>query len=165
MALVNLSEAARLTQKSRMTLHRHIKAGKLSVVRDRDGLPQVDTSELIRVYGELKRNVTQKDAVVVQRDTPHIQDELAALKEEITLIRVELKNSVSSIGELKETIKNLTLRLEHKAAIQIPVETETQVLSGRAEDDPEWPKTITSTADITLRNEIRERYNNKKEPH
>ena len=48
MALVSISEAARLVGKSRRTLQRDIVAGKLSKC---DNGQKLDTSELLRVYG------------------------------------------------------------------------------------------------------------------
>ena len=55
MALVSISEAARLVRKSRSTLYKtYIETGKLSVGQDSaTGRPVVDTSELIRVFGAL----------------------------------------------------------------------------------------------------------------
>lgn len=55
MALVSISEAARLVRKSRSTLYKtYIETGKLSVGQDSaTGRPVVDTSELIRVFGGL----------------------------------------------------------------------------------------------------------------
>lgn len=55
MAKHNISEAARLAGKSRSTLHRHIKSGKLSKETDHSGDPVIDTSELKRVYGDLSQ--------------------------------------------------------------------------------------------------------------
>lgn len=54
-ALVSISEAARLVRKSRSTLYKtYIETGKLSVGQDSaTGRPVVDTSELIRVFGAL----------------------------------------------------------------------------------------------------------------
>jgi len=66
MAIVSISEAARLTGKSRRTLQRHIGAGKLSKVAGGDKL---DTSELIRVYGEF-------DGVSLSHVTTHDNNEL-----------------------------------------------------------------------------------------
>ncbi len=55
MALVSISEAARLVRKSRSTLYKtYIETGKLSVGQDSaTGRPVVDTSELIRVFGAI----------------------------------------------------------------------------------------------------------------
>ncbi len=54
-ALVSISEAARLVRKSRSTLYKtYIETGKLSVGQDSaTGRPVVDTSELIRVFGAI----------------------------------------------------------------------------------------------------------------
>lgn len=54
MAKVSISEAARLATISRQTLHKKINAGLLSVERDGVNPPVIDTSELTRVFGELK---------------------------------------------------------------------------------------------------------------
>lgn len=55
MTLVSITEAAELVDKSTQTLYRHIKSGKLS--RESNG--QIQTAELIRVYGELKQHEKQ----------------------------------------------------------------------------------------------------------
>jgi hypothetical protein len=53
MARVSISEAARLTGKSRTTLHRLIKTGELSTCNGERNAKMVDTSELLRVFGPL----------------------------------------------------------------------------------------------------------------
>ena len=54
MALVSISEASRLTNKSRTTVHRYISNGKLSTCTDGKGIKKIDTSELLRVFGAFK---------------------------------------------------------------------------------------------------------------
>ena len=55
MALVNFTQAAKMAGISRSYFHRkYIKQGVLSVTTDADGNKKVDTSELLRVFGELK---------------------------------------------------------------------------------------------------------------
>ena len=55
MAKLTVSGAARAVGLSRQYLYKgYIKTGKLSVDRDERGKPVVDSSELIRVFGELK---------------------------------------------------------------------------------------------------------------
>ena len=48
----NQSEAQRITGKSRTTINKHMKAGKLSFELDQEGNKVIQASELIRVYGE-----------------------------------------------------------------------------------------------------------------
>ncbi len=65
MAQLTISDAARVTGVSRVTLHRYIKAGKLS--RTPDGL--IDTTELLRI-GLVLHSDTLKQPVTVQRPAP-----------------------------------------------------------------------------------------------
>ena len=53
MAIVTISEAARLAGKDRRTVQRHVNKGKLSKAAGPGGFVGVDTSELLRVYGDL----------------------------------------------------------------------------------------------------------------
>ena len=53
MAVVSVSEAARLVKKSRTSLYSAFKSGQLSKTVMPDGSPGVDTSELLRKYGRL----------------------------------------------------------------------------------------------------------------
>ncbi len=55
MARVSISEASRLTGKSRTTLHRLIKAGDLSTCSGERNAKMVDTSELLRVFGPFEQ--------------------------------------------------------------------------------------------------------------
>ena len=66
--IVTIQKATQLTCKSRSTIERHIKQGKLS--RSGDG---IDTSELLRVYGAFVHagdvsNDTSNDNAVTQRE-------------------------------------------------------------------------------------------------
>ena len=53
MAIVSISQAAKLVRKGRQTLYNHNDKGKLSFTKDEEGKPGIDTSELERVYGKL----------------------------------------------------------------------------------------------------------------
>lgn len=54
MALVSISEAARLAGTVRSNLYKsYIETGILSITKDAKGKPKVDTAELLRVFGEL----------------------------------------------------------------------------------------------------------------
>ncbi|RBL98384.1 hypothetical protein C3R74_13835 [Acidithiobacillus ferridurans] len=68
MAKVTVSEAARLVGLARQNLYKnYINEGKISVDRDHLGNPKIDTSELIRVFGEIRmtHNVSSEE----QRET------------------------------------------------------------------------------------------------
>jgi hypothetical protein len=53
MALVSITEAARLVRKNRSTIYRDIERGRLSKTVSQDGETQIDTSELLHTYGRL----------------------------------------------------------------------------------------------------------------
>ncbi|WP_145057130.1 hypothetical protein [Adhaeretor mobilis] len=48
----SISAASRVTGKSRTTIAKHLKAGKLSCLDDGSGAKLIDASELLRVYGD-----------------------------------------------------------------------------------------------------------------
>lgn len=91
MAKLTISDAARVTGVSRVTLHRYIKAGKLS--RTPDGL--IDTVELLRIgltlhHDTLQQPVTEQRPVtdsatpaVTGPDTPAFQQLLTVLQREL----------------------------------------------------------------------------------
>lgn len=53
MALVSITEAAKLVRRNRSTIYRDIEKGRLSKTVTPDGETQIDTSELLRAYGNL----------------------------------------------------------------------------------------------------------------
>ncbi|EMH9513119.1 DNA-binding protein [Providencia rettgeri] len=116
MAQVSISEAARLTGKSRKTLHTYISNGKLTKVTDTQGKPKIDTSELIRVFGEL---VTPKETVTSQCNfsqdvTPNtvtIHDaEVERLKQEVSF----LKELLIEKDKRNDDLKHALLLIESK---------------------------------------------------
>ncbi|MGP1835385.1 hypothetical protein ACTTBA_20115 [Shewanella frigidimarina] len=142
MAKVNLSQAAKLTGKNRTTIWRHIHSGKLSIERDRDGLPFVDTSELIRVYGELEPVATGSTKKKPHQATYSYEDLIAIVE----LLRKEQ-------AEMKAEIENLTNRLTYIPELNSK-ELSPVTQSKKPEDDPDWPKDIKTMADVLLRREI-----------
>jgi hypothetical protein len=91
MAKLTISDVTRVTSVSRATLHRYIKAGKLS--RSADGT--IDTAELLRI-GLVLQPDTVLQPVTMQRDaapheTPHVTSpDPAMLQQLITVLQREL---------------------------------------------------------------------------
>lgn len=80
MAKVSISEAARLAGISRSALYRgYISQGKLSVERDYRNAPIVDTSELLRVFGDISKATTEHQPVQ-NADMAQLQTEVARLQ-------------------------------------------------------------------------------------
>lgn len=156
MALVTITEASKLTGKARKTLYAHFKQGKLSYRMQVDGTKQVDTSELIRVYGELKLEVTQVTPPHVTEVTPSnvTSDGIAALVAAVEIMRqqqeLDRKENVllrKQLLDLTDTVKSLTNRLEYKPESPVGQEqkekSSDQVLSPRSLD-----KAIVQSAEV-----------------
>jgi hypothetical protein len=81
MALVGLSEAARLTGRNQTTIHRAMKTGRLCYTVDEAGGRRIDTAELDRVFGIKHVNGASPEAmaqpmqshVTPVRDSPLLQ--------------------------------------------------------------------------------------------
>ena len=95
MAKVSIAQAAKMVGISRTTMYRKfINSGSISVEAVADGLKQIDTSELMRVFGTL--NGGQAETVSIASDgqlvTPGVTHENKALeaklKEALELLRV-----------------------------------------------------------------------------
>ena len=122
MALVNKTQAALLAGKSRATLYRDINNGKVSVVKNRDGLECIDTSEIVRVYGELQPVDTKSDTK--KRKAPDVNKpvNVELLEYKIEQLEKQLEASESKntaaqeeVGKLIDTIQAQaqSLLLEH----------------------------------------------------
>ncbi len=86
MALVTVIEAAELTGKSRQTIYRHIKEGKLSKTVS----GKLETAELLRLYGELLSGITATCNSQNIKIFPHETD-IAWFKLQIEKLQNDLK--------------------------------------------------------------------------
>lgn len=115
MAKVSVSEAARLTGKSRTTLHRLIKTGELSTCPGERNARMLDTSELLRVFGSLdgSKTVHVSEQAGEQRVTASEAENeqvIRSLKQEIEHLRTLVSAQGSHIDSLKQAMQ----LLEHK---------------------------------------------------
>ena len=121
MAKVSISEAARLTGKSRTTLHKLIKTGELSTCHGARNARMVDVSELIRVFGPLEHRASEQVTAQVseQSDTGFsAQNEqiIAQLKQEVEHLKTLVSAKESHIDSLKQAM----LLIEHTHAGDSP---------------------------------------------
>lgn len=115
MARISISEAARLTGKSRTTLHRLIKTGELSTCHGARNARMVDVSELIRVFGPIEHRPSEQ---VTSQDSEHSGTGVSAQNEQvIAQLRQEvehLKTLVSAKDSHIDSLKQAMLLIEHK---------------------------------------------------
>jgi len=118
MSLVTITQAAELAGISRSHFQRHyVKSGKISVQRDKDNKPQVDTSEILRVFGELKATPRYSEATLQATPqkhhtiTPPDQTEnlvkIAELATENRLLKKQLEKAEEQEGWYKQQMKLL----------------------------------------------------------
>ena len=115
MAKVSISEAARLTGKSRTTLHRLIKTGELSTCHGARNARMVDVSELIRVFGPLEYRPSEQVAALVSEHSgtgvsAQSEQVIAQLRQEVE----HLKTLVSAKDSHIDSLRQAMLLIEHR---------------------------------------------------
>lgn len=119
MAIVSISEAAKITGKARSTIQSYIKTGKLSKTKDsHTGVVGIDTSELIRCFGELITTpighvVNEQISQQTTLDTTGEISKIDVLEKEIEL----LKKIIEEKDEHNKSLKQAMLMLEHKKPV------------------------------------------------
>ena len=109
----SITAAHRITGKSRTTIQKHIKQGKLSTTEGLDGAKLLDASELIRVYGADCDFSREEGAQPPEQLRPAAHDwaptELNALREKLDTLneerRREREQLQSQIEHLQESLK------------------------------------------------------------
>jgi hypothetical protein len=95
MAKISISEAARLAGISRSALYRgYISKGKLTVERDKNNAPMVDTSELFRAFGETAKRTGEQGIDQIS--------EQVSLREEVARLRALVEVCERQLQEGKE---------------------------------------------------------------
>lgn len=115
MAQISISEASRLTGKSRTTLHKLIKAGELSTCRGERNVKLLDTSEILRVFGALSFEQTE------QVSLPNFEQSFTGNSGEHEHVVQQLKQEIEHLRELLsaqsshiDSLKQAMLLLENK---------------------------------------------------
>ena len=104
MAQISISEASQLWKVSRSTIYRRIVSGILSVKQSESGVKKVETSEMVRVFGEPNNQVihheTKNIFSVKQVEKVSFQAEIDGLKKEISSLKRENDSLRQQIDEL-----------------------------------------------------------------
>lgn len=115
--ILTLRQAAELTGKSKSTLTRAIKSGRLSASRDGEGMYAIDPAELARAYPFVERPDAQHDARHgAPRNNETEPDDAAILRLRLSLL-VNEQNRERAAAErereqLAATVADLRMRLD-----------------------------------------------------
>ena len=121
MALVSVSQAARLAGISRQHLYRKfIKTGEISVSKGLKGEPLIDTSELLRVFGEL-----HGDGAALQEEThekhtgdsglvSELQAKLQLIEAENRALRERIEDKDKHLDDVRQALRLLEDKSEKK---------------------------------------------------
>lgn len=108
MSQLSISEAAKLVSRNRTTLYRLVANGKLTATVDATGSKTIDTSELLRVFGELRtsgdKSNSRATVTMQQRETPDTTARMAVLEAELRHARELLAVRESQIENLRRTV-------------------------------------------------------------
>lgn len=125
MALVSKSKAAILAGVSRTTIHRYVNNGKLSMTGD-----QVDTSELIRVFGSIQDVTGGQDSTGVQVNTVE-QDATPQIE---TMLHQQIRTLEGQISDLRGERDNWRQKSDELIEL-LKVEQETKLLTHSRKDN------------------------------
>jgi predicted transcriptional regulator len=104
MPKVSISEAAKLTGKTRRTIDRHLKDGNLSSETDVNGVRKVDVSELVRYYGELKRHVSDE---TVSESTSMSETEVEKLRRDLAIEKTRTEHLLERLNDKDKHIESI----------------------------------------------------------
>jgi hypothetical protein len=127
MALVSITEAARLVRRGRATLYRDIDKGRLSKTVLPDGSTAIETSELIRTYGNLHSGPSPEQEMSVDELKMQMQmmeerirslERVIALEAELRRVKDEVTNELrmrlADKDSVIQTLESKVLLLEYK---------------------------------------------------
>lgn len=149
MALLSISAAARQWGKSRQTLYGDNKAGRLSFSKDTNGSPVVDSSEMLRLYGEPKPSKTEpptasegnrrqaEDSTEKDRRIADLEDRLA---EALTWLERERADLARALADKDRMAEDLRLALQANAS-QVKLLTDQRATTPQPQPAPVYAPT------------------------
>ena len=145
MTIVTLKDAGFLSGKGSATIYRHLKSGKLSKTGN-----GIDTSELIRVYGELKEIISSDkvdNSQIDKKDSAMENDKLSSLEREIELLKKFNEELIKDKERLYEQIK------DYRRLIEAPVQAAPEYTQTTSEIET---NTVISTNKNTFRERVKQ---------
>lgn len=108
MALVSVSKAASLVKRDRKVLYRdYIATGRLSATKNARGHMQLDTSELLRVFGPFEAETENRDEKPQKETSDEARIELEKLRAENAALRDKIETQAANLDDLRQAMKML----------------------------------------------------------
>lgn len=115
-----LGTASKATGKSKSTISRDIKSGKISAIHGDNGAYEIDPAELHRVYPAISRNSTwntsreQYGTGETGNEIKAMEAEVNGLHEQIVLLKSERDDLRRRLDQEAEERRRLTMLLTHQ---------------------------------------------------
>lgn len=140
MALVSITEAAKLVRRNRSTLYRDIEKGRLSKTVTAEGETQIDTSELLRTYGQL--HATEDESVQASRERMRVAllEERNRSLERALALEAELRRVKDQVtNELRARLADKEIVIKALESKVLFLEYDKQVEAEKTERKPDQP--------------------------
>jgi hypothetical protein len=111
-----LATAAMATGKSKATIHRAVRSGKISSTRTFNGIYEIDSSELHRVFEIIntKQNDTTSDSNDTMMNAALMSQENEFLRQQLSREKELVNNLTTRLDFLESRINSLLLLLTHQ---------------------------------------------------
>lgn len=108
MALVSVAKAASLVRRDRRVLYRdYIATGKLTASKNAKGHMQIDTSELLRVFGAFETETSSVETTPQKETNSETLRELEMLRLENASLRDKIETQSANLNDLRQALKLL----------------------------------------------------------
>lgn len=135
MAVHTVTEAAKLAGVTRRTIYRYIKQGKLSAVVAGSDATQIETSELLRVFGSLSQEKEPQVSTGSHQEEPEyvtrLMAEMSQLREMIQGQQQLLLEDKLEVNRLREQMTGLQNERDTAAQELEKVKAELEVERGK----------------------------------
>ena len=126
MAILSVSEASRRWRLGRSNLYRAINSGRLSLSTNPDGTKGLDTSELVRVFGEPSNRTTANVPPMSGDDSPATEPddrEQPRTPSPVNLLQAQVNQLSAQLEQANEREARLLAMLENEQQARRDLET------------------------------------------
>lgn len=132
MALHSVTEAAKMAGVTRRTIYRYLKSGKLSAAVTGGDNTQIETSELLRVFGSLSQPKAEEVSTESQENVPEY---VTRLLDEMSRLREIIESQKTLLLEDKQSREQQDAERQQQSDLIEQLQRERDVLSQALETE------------------------------